>query len=486
MVASGRGNGGQRGSGAGRVVSGRYQLEEILGQGGMGTVWRATDTLIQREVALKELRPPVGDDSFVERALREARNAGRLNHPGVVGVHDVIAPTDDDDAVYIVMEFVEAPSLDQIIEEQGPLPPHRVGALGAGIVEALMAAHAMGIVHRDIKPANVLVKAGDRVKLTDFGIALAAEDNRLTRSGVMGTHSYLAPESFDGGDVGPATDLWALGATLFHAVAGRPPFERDTTTATLRAILFEEPPPVPCPPPLADVIRGLLTRSVDQRLTSSAALERLQEAASMPPPAPAPPAATPGQPSWQGQSTTFHRPPSGPTPAPAPPPAPPPPAYTTGQNYPPAPAYVTGRHSSPPQQPQRSNTPLLVTGAIAAAVALIAVILIATKGSDDDGTSANGTGSGSSGESAAVYTDADRDDFVNECTSQLTQVTEIDPANDPCTCIWNAIEQNIPADVYREAMAAQEDGGDPAPLPPEIEQQMEGRMAACVPDFTEP
>src|SRR5690606_20838348 len=118
------------------------------------------------------------------------------------------------------------------------------------------------------KPGNVLVLDGDRVKLTDFGIALAAEDSRLTRTGVMGTHAYLAPECFDDHQVGPATDLWALGATLFHAVAGTAPFERATTTATLRAILFEDPPPPPCGPPLADVIAGLLTRPVEQRLTA--------------------------------------------------------------------------------------------------------------------------------------------------------------------------------------------------------------------------
>ncbi|HEV7761258.1 MAG TPA: serine/threonine-protein kinase, partial [Acidimicrobiales bacterium] len=191
----------------------RYQLEHELGRGGMGVVWRATDTLIGRMVALKELRAPAGDrSSFVERALREARNAGRLNHPGIVAVHDVIAPTGDDDAVYIVMEYVEAPSLAEVIDRQGALPPARVAAMGVGILDALTVAHALGIVHRDIKPANVLVLDDDRVKLTDFGIALAAEDSRLTRTGVMGTHAYLAPECFDTGPVGPATDLWALGA----------------------------------------------------------------------------------------------------------------------------------------------------------------------------------------------------------------------------------------------------------------------------------
>jgi serine/threonine protein kinase len=156
------------------LVAGRYRLEEVLGRGGMGVVWRAVDTLIERTVALKELRPPAGDESssstFVERALREARNAGRLSHPGIVAVHDVVAPTSGDDpVVYIVMEHVPAPSLAEVIDRQGPLPPDRVAAMGLGILDALTAAHAIGVVHRDVKPGNVLVTDGeggaDRVKL---------------------------------------------------------------------------------------------------------------------------------------------------------------------------------------------------------------------------------------------------------------------------------------------------------------------------------
>ena len=404
-----------------RVVAGRYRLESVLGRGGMGVVWRAVDTLIERTVALKELRAPAGvsggeDSSFVERALREARNAGRLNHPGVVAVHDVIAPTGDDDAVYIVMEYVEAPSLAEVIDQHGPLPPARVAAMGLGILDALMAAHSMGIVHRDIKPGNVLVPEGDRVKLTDFGIALAAEDSRLTRSGVLGTHAYLAPECFDDGQVGPATDLWALGATLFHAVAGRPPFERDTTTATLRAILFEEPPAPPCGPPLADVISGLLTRPVGQRLASSAARQLLQEAASTMPTVDAPPTPDPGQATWQAQATSLHRAPSAPTPPPpaAPPwgptthPGGPPPPHTTHPGGPPSP-YVTAQRPQPSPQPmhhpttgptygpppggpppRRNNTPLIL-GLLGAAAAVVLIVVLASGGgSDDDGGNGNG------------------------------------------------------------------------------------------------
>jgi serine/threonine protein kinase len=285
----------------------------------MGVVWRAVDTLIERTVAIKELRGPAGATeeerhSFVERALREARNAGRLNHPGVVAVHDVISQPGEYDVVYIVMEYVQAPSLAEILDKQGPLPAQRVAKLGLGVLDALDAAHAMGIVHRDIKPGNVLVAAGDKVKLTDFGIALAAEDSRLTKSGVIGTQAYLAPECFDTGDAGPAADLWALGATLYHAVAGRAPFDRDTATATLRAILFEEPPPPPGDPRLGEAISGLLTRSADQRLSSDAARQLLEPVASQPVSSTPDPAAAAAAP-WEANATGLYKPPT-PTPPP--------------------------------------------------------------------------------------------------------------------------------------------------------------------------
>ena len=375
----------------GRVVAGRYRIESVLGRGGMGVVWRAVDTLIERTVALKELRAPAGDESsFVERALREARNAGRLNHPAIVAIYDVIAPTGDDDAVYIVMEHVQAPSFAEVIDQYGPLPPARAAEMGLGILDALEAAHAMGIVHRDIKPGNVLVREGDRVKLTDFGIALAAEDSRLTRSGVMGTHAYLAPECFDAAEVGPAADLWALGATLFHAVVGRAPFERDTTTATLRAILFEDPPAPPCGPPLDEAIAGLLTRPVDRRLTSGAARQLLQQAANTMPTVEAPPTVGAGRAPWQAQATTHHHRPTPPGPQTTHPGGPPSP-YVTAQHPPPmrlstGPAYGPGPGGAPP--PRRNKTPLIlgVVGAVAVVVLLQRFMVLAATDGDGDAT----------------------------------------------------------------------------------------------------
>lgn len=520
-----------------RVVAGRYRLESVLGRGGMGTVWLAVDTLIDRRVALKEMRAPVGvvegdEGSFVERALREARNAGRLNHPGVVGVHDVIAPDSDGGPVYLVMEYVPAPSLAEIIDEQGPLPAHRVAAIGGGILDALTAAHAMGIVHRDIKPANVLVAAGDRVKLTDFGIALAADDARLTRSGVIGTHAYLAPERFDTGEAGPAGDLWALGATLFHAVAGEAPFDRETTTATLRAILFEDPPPPPCGPPLADAIAGLLTRPVDQRLTSDAAQQMLQQAATAP--APEVPRAVAGQSAWDAQATTTTRPPAHPpTPQPwaqptQPPaeawgqptqpgatpaaepwgqptqPAGPPGGQTTQQGGQPSP-YVTAQPAPPLSSQgvsgdatyssggwgtatsapgaswadapsQRNNTPWLVGGALAI-VALIALVAVLASGSDsdsDDGSSTAGPGAAEDGGGGAEagYSDAMREQFISVCTGQAGGGAE---AGSLCECAWNNVVQNVPFEEYQAFEAAfQEDPTTPLPA------GVQDAVAACV------
>jgi hypothetical protein len=386
-----------------RVVAGRYRLESSLGRGGMGVVWQAVDTLIERAVAIKELRAPDGATdaeraAFVERALREARHAGQLNHPNVVGVHDVVSPTGADDAVYIVMELVRAPSLADLLDRHGPLPAARAAAVGLGILDALDAAHARGIVHRDVKPANVLVGDGDRVKLTDFGIALAAADNRLTRSGVIGTQAYLAPECFDAREAGPAADLWALGATLFHAVAGRAPFDRDTTTATLRAILFEDVPAPPGEPGLAQAITGLLTRPVDQRLSSAAVRQLLQPvAAAGVTPAPVD---NPDQAPWEAHATTLHHvapvaPPPPPTTAPAQFSGAPtqPPGYYPPSAPPPMPGPVAQPWGGPPPQ-QRRRAPWLIAAVVLIAGAVALVLVLTLAGGGDDNQQAGGTGPG--------------------------------------------------------------------------------------------
>ncbi|NEY36229.1 protein kinase [Streptomyces sp. PRKS01-65] len=238
----------------------------------MGVVWRASDELIGRSVAVKELRVPSGLSEaerslFSERALREARTAGRLNHPGVIAIHDLVPATAQDDAVYIVMELAEAPSLAELLERYGALGDERVTGMAVQLLSALKAAHSMGLVHRDIKPSNIMVLPGDEVKIVDFGIAHAMDDTRLTRHGVAGSTGYMAPELFEGSDPSPATDLWALGGTLFHAVEGHDPFARQNTAATLHAILHEDLPPLSSRPPLSTVITGLLTRNTTDRMT---------------------------------------------------------------------------------------------------------------------------------------------------------------------------------------------------------------------------
>ncbi|MBE1462419.1 serine/threonine protein kinase [Kibdelosporangium phytohabitans] len=260
------------------MVAGRYAIRDELGRGGMGVVWRADDQVIGRQVALKELPPPQGlsGDSksvYLERVLREARTAGRLNDPAVVTVFDVVS---ENGTTYIVMELVEAPTLADIIAAEGPIDPRRVASIGLQVLGALETAHAAGIVHRDVKPSNIMVSAGDKVKLADFGIARAMDDPNLTMTGgIMGSPGYMAPELFAGSQPAPPSDLWALGASLFHAVEGRSPFSRETTAATMHAIMYDDPRLSRVQGPLAQLIMGLLAQPTEARLTAQAARQLL-------------------------------------------------------------------------------------------------------------------------------------------------------------------------------------------------------------------
>lgn len=300
-----------------RLVAGRYRLAEVLGRGGMGVVWRATDELIGRAVAVKEIRadpalPAEERALFGQRALREARTAGRISHPAVAAVHDVVPANADDEAVYIVSELVEAPSLADVLEHAGALPPARVTTMAVRILDALAAAHSSGVVHRDIKPGNIMVLDGDDVKLVDFGIAQADEDSRLTRNGVMGSTGYLAPELFHGAEPTPATDLWSVGVTLVQAVNGEAPFDRASTAATIRAVLHDDLPAVRCDPPLATVIAGLLARDPDRRMTLEQARTLLAGADAGADAAPGRAAGSgtggpmAGAADWEQQPTTLH------------------------------------------------------------------------------------------------------------------------------------------------------------------------------------
>ncbi|MEU0400841.1 ABC transporter substrate-binding protein [Streptomyces sp. NPDC006197] len=261
------------------LIAGRYQLVERIGQGGMGRVWRGLDRqLFGREVAIKEiLFPPGMDEADREALLRrftgEARAAVTLSHPGVITVHDVV---EHRGAPVIVMELVRGRSLAAEIRSHGRLPVRRVAEIGAAVLDALTEAHAARIVHRDIKPDNVLL-AKDRVVLTDFGIAhLADATTRLSHSGiVIGTPQYMPPEQLDGKRPTPANDLWALGATLYHAVEGHPPFEAEGLHA-LAVAVFTRPhrPPVHAGP-LAPLLDALLTKDPAERVGAVEAAEML-------------------------------------------------------------------------------------------------------------------------------------------------------------------------------------------------------------------
>ena len=261
-----------------RVVGGRYEIAGELGRGGMGVVWLANDRVLHREVALKEISYPVyltDEERAVlrERTLREARAAARLEDPHVVAIHDVI---EEDGRPWLVMEHIRSRSLQRILEDDGPLSPAQAARVGLDVLAAIEVAHAAGVVHRDVKPANVLVADDGHACLTDFGIATTTDDSTLTTTGaVLGSPPYMAPERAHGGPPTPAVDLWSLGATLYTAVEGRTPFDREEPMAILLAVVGEEPAPMRAAGPLAPVLQGLLTKDPVARTSAAEARRQL-------------------------------------------------------------------------------------------------------------------------------------------------------------------------------------------------------------------
>ncbi|MDH6628798.1 serine/threonine protein kinase [Streptomyces sp. LBL] len=253
--------------GSERLIASRYLLYDILGRGGMGTVWRAHDQLLDRPVAVKELHILThGDEEHrirVRRAIREARAVARVPHQHVVGVHDMV---EYEDRLWIVMELVEGPSLAHRVAEFGPLTPQHAAVLGLQLLDALEAVHAAGTLHRDVKPANVLLRRDDNAILTDFGIAALDDGEFLTTTGeLVGSLEYMAPERVMGSEVGPASDLWSLGATLATVCGGQSPFRRPARPATLHAVAYEEPFLAERLGPMRPVVEALLRKSADER-----------------------------------------------------------------------------------------------------------------------------------------------------------------------------------------------------------------------------
>lgn len=254
-----------------QLIADRYRLLTRIGQGGQGRVWHARDEMLGRDVAIKELVPPAGiddaeRDEMHARTLREARAIAQVAHPHVVRVYDVVQ---HDDEPWIVMELVEATSLEDAIHDGGPATPEEAAQIGLAVLSALRSAHRAGVLHRDVKPANVLLAEDGRVLLTDFGMAQISGDGRLTDAGiVMGSPAFMAPERALGHPVGPPADLWSLGATLYAAVEERTVYARPTSVSMLAAVATEQPDPPVRAGPLAPVLEGLLRRDAADRLTA--------------------------------------------------------------------------------------------------------------------------------------------------------------------------------------------------------------------------
>ncbi|WP_078878125.1 serine/threonine-protein kinase [Streptomyces sp. NBRC 110035] len=270
---------GEPGSGSARhddrVIAGRYRLEARLGRGGMSVVWRATDQLLGRGVAVKEL--PLDEALTAAEArrqrdltLREARALAQLSHPHIIVVHDVV---EDDERPYIVLELIDGGSLADRVAARGPVDAVEAARIGIALLGALRAAHASGVLHRDLKPANVLLERDtDRVVLTDFGVAQVAGAPTLTESGsFVGSPEYTAPERMSGARTGPESDLWSLGALLCTLLSGESPFRRDSIGGIVHAVVADDIRPPVQAGPILPVVRGLLERDPARRLDADRA-----------------------------------------------------------------------------------------------------------------------------------------------------------------------------------------------------------------------
>ena len=264
----------------GQVLASRYHLTERIAAGGMGEVWRAHDATLDRDVAVKVLRPDGSDDAaFVERFHAEARHSGGLSHPNIGTVHDF---GDDSGTAYLVMELLEGEPLSTIIRERAPLPQEEVRDILVQTARALQAAHEAGVVHRDVKPANIVVNADGYAKLTDFGIARALNEAPMTQTGeVLGTPHYLSPEQAQGEPAGPLSDVYALAVVGYEMLTGRRPFSGDTMVTTALAHVSQPAPQLSdeIGEPLRTTVMAALAKDPAKRPPSAA---EFAEALSLP------------------------------------------------------------------------------------------------------------------------------------------------------------------------------------------------------------
>ncbi|MFV0137893.1 protein kinase domain-containing protein [Streptomyces sp. HMX87] len=361
----------------GDVIDGRFELLERLGNGGMGTVWRALDTVLQREVALKAVRPDAeATDVVRERVLREARALARLNHPHVVTVHQVIEAGPHP---WIVMELVPGVSLEQRLA-QGPLTAREAARVGRQVLSALSVAHAAGVRHRDVKPANILLRADGTAVLTDFGIAALHGATALTATGeLVGSPEYMAPERIRGRDDDPASDLWSLGLVLYVCAEGVNPLRRTTTLATLAAVLDDPVPPPVRSGPLAPALTALLVRDPAARPDAARLDAMLAQAES-------------------GAAAHWDRPTVTAGPAPAPAATPTQPDVPAPASWPDASAPAPRPDVPVPAPPRRLRRPVLAGVAVTAIAAAVAVALSPpwTGGKDGTGRATGGRTTGAS------------------------------------------------------------------------------------------
>ncbi|MDF2272213.1 protein kinase [Streptomyces coacervatus] len=375
-------------SGSERLIAGRYRLLSPLGEGGMGTVWRARDEVLHREVAVKEVRAPAGlpaadVERMYARLEREAWAAARVANRNVVTVYDVAA---QDGRPWIVMELVRGISLAELLDAEGPLEPQRAAHIGAEVLNALRAAHDAGVLHRDVKPANVLLSNDGRVVLTDFGIAMVEGSSALTMTGeVIGSPEFLAPERALGRTPGPESDLWSLGVLLYAAVEGNSPFRQDTPLSTLRAIVDEELPPPHRAGPLTPVIEGLLRKDPAERLPADRAEQDLRIIAAG------------GTLRTDGMQASPYAPTVAAFPQPQ---SPTPPMPYPAEQTRPVPGPATTATSEPPQRNRRAAA-VLVTGLVVLALALAGLTYALLNRDNGNG---NASGNNTRSESTTSHT----------------------------------------------------------------------------------
>jgi serine/threonine protein kinase len=404
----------------GRLVAGRYRLMHRIGTGAMGIVWHAHDERLNRIVAIKQvlLQSGLSQDEIeeaLERCQREGRIAAKLHHPNAVTVFDVV---DEDDAPWLVMEYVPSQSLAAAMKERGALPPLEVAAIGAQIAAALAAAHAAGIVHRDIKPGNILLADNGAVKITDFGISRASDDVQVTKTGLIaGTPAYLAPEVAYGKEPTPPTDVFSLGSTLYAAVEGEPPFGlSENTLGLLHAVAAGKINPPRYAGPLAPVLISLLATEAEDRPTAAHARDMLAAVArgENPDVPDAMPlfAGPPTDPRTRALTQQSPRSRTGVRPAVAG-------GSRTGVR--PAGGSRTGvRPAAPPPPPSKSRRPLVIGGVALALVIGVGGYLIAARGGDPPRSPSSNV---NSSQTSSVTTPPSTSSFVPETETSTTSAT---------------------------------------------------------------